>query len=120
MSKRVLFAFICIVAVQAETEVKKELIIEDIIKVVGGLVLMLIAGLIYAYQNCRKTAIVEFESFEETNPTPGDIISDAKGKDLATFSTDAMKEPSFDSIDSPAEHKRRKRKAHRLSDRRRN
>ena len=39
---------------------------------------------------------------------------------MNTFSTEDMKEPSFDSIESPNEHRKRKRKAHRLSDRRRN
>ena len=83
-------------------ESKKDVPTEYVIKVVGGMVIVLIAGGIYAYQNCRQKAVVEFESFQDTNPTPADIVAEHKGKDLATFSTEAMKEPSFDSIDSPS------------------
>jgi hypothetical protein len=63
----------------------------DVIKVTIGLVIFILATAMYVLQNCFSKEIVEFESFEVTNPTPTDVISDSKGKQLSTFSTEAMK-----------------------------
>ena len=42
--------------------------------------MFLLAGAIYAIQNCKKKTVVEFESFEASNPTPVSVVSDMKGK----------------------------------------
>lgn len=93
------------------------------IQAIFGLFFFFLAVFIFIRQRKEKE-YVEFESFEA--PTPTDFTNEAKDIKSTTFTTNTttnMKEVSFEEGNSEptaGEKRKRKRKAHRLSDRRRN
>lgn len=70
--------------------------LRDIVLVLVGLTIFVASTVYYIYDNCMSKEIVEFESFEAANPTPTTVVSDVKAKQMSTFSTEAMREASFE------------------------
>lgn len=52
-----------------------------------GLILFVAALTLYVLQNCLAKEVIEFESFEMSNPTPISVVPESKMKQLSTFST---------------------------------
>jgi len=52
-------------------------------------VLLIIGIVLFVTHNCQRKEVVEFESFEVSNPTPVSVHKD--GQELPTYSTEAMK-----------------------------
>ena len=91
MNKKLLLFLVSLAIAKAEEAKGEDMQVKDAVLVGLGLVVLMAMGAIYAHQNCRNKTVVEFESFEASNPTPADIVSEGKGKELTTFSTEAIK-----------------------------
>jgi hypothetical protein len=86
-----------------------------------GVAMLLLASVIYLIGRRNSKEFVQFESFEMTHPpTPTPVIADHSLPQTSLESTEAVREVSFEGDNSQGERRKRKRKAHRLSDRRRN
>lgn len=101
---------------------KQEIVFAEAVQSSIGLAMLLFAALFYLVANRTPKQVVEFEHFELTHPpTPIPVLKDSQEDASTSLPSSTLKEVSFESDGaSPAERKKRKRKAHRLSDRRRN
>lgn len=86
-----------------------------------GVGLLLLATALHLIARSSSKEFVQFESFEITHPpTPTPVIADSSLPQTSLDSTGPVREASFEGDCSQGEKRKRKRKAHRLSDRRRN
>ena len=61
----------------------------EIIEVIVGIILLITAIAIFVTHHCQRKVVVEFESFDASNPTPAPI--NKEGHELPTYSTEVMK-----------------------------
>jgi hypothetical protein len=103
-------------------QAKQEIVFAEVLQSSVGLALLLLTAFIYLISSRPPKQVVEFEHFELTHPpTPIPVLKDGKEDASTSFPSSILKEVSFEADGtSPAERKKRKRKAHRLSDRRKN